>query len=120
MPSFKWITHNDKKILYIDIASQNTNELMDISGRIKKEVNKQPADSVRIVCNVKDGKTNNEINEELKALVKYIDPFVKMIVVTGMGGLQNIVFSGLLMFTKTKKLTSKSSEKEAMDFLAGL
>jgi hypothetical protein len=120
MPSLKWITHQSKRILYIDIASQNTKELLDISERIKKEVDREPIDSVRIACNVKDGKTNNEINEELKRLVKYIDPYVKMIAVIGMGGLQTIVFSGLLMFTRTKKLTSKNSEKEALDFLAGL
>ncbi len=120
MPSLKWITHQSKRILYADIASQNTKELLDISERIKREVDKEPLDSVRLVCNVKDGKTNNEINEELKQLVKYVDPYVKMTAVIGMGGLQTIVFNGLLMFTSTKKLTSKNSEKEALDFLAGL
>ncbi|MGD0278317.1 MAG: hypothetical protein ABSC11_03315 [Smithella sp.] len=120
MPSLKWITHNGKRILYTDIASQTTKELLDISERVKKEVDKEPLDSVRLVCNVKDGKTNSEINDELKKLVKYIDPYVKMIAVIGMGGLQTIVFNGILMFTRTKKLTSKSSEAEALDFLAGL
>ena len=120
MPSFKWITHQGKRILYADIASQNTKELLDISKLVKGEVDKEPLDSVRIVCNVKDGKTNSEINEEIKQLVKYIDPYVKMIAVIGLGGLQNIVFNGVLMFTRSKKVTSKNSEKEALDFLAGL
>jgi hypothetical protein len=120
MPGLKWVVHKGKRILYTDVASQTTKELLNISERIKKEVDKEPPDSVRIVCNVQDGKINSEINEELKQLVKYIDPYTKMIAVIGMGGLQNIVFSGLLMFTRTKKLTSKNSEREALDFLADL
>ena len=120
MPSFKWITHQCKRIIYADISSQNIKELIDISKFIKREADKEPLDSIRTVCNVKDGKTNSEINEELKDLVKYIDPYVKMTAVIGLRGLQTIVFNGLLMFTRTKKLTSKNSEKEALDFLAAL
>ena len=120
MPSMKWVFHQGKRILYADIASQNTKELFDISERIKREVDKEPLDSVRVLCNVKDGKTNSEINEEIKQLVKYIDPYVNMIAVIGLGGLQNILFNSVVMFTRTKKLTSKKSEDEALDFLAGL
>lgn len=120
MPSLKWVNHGNKKILYTDIASRNTSELLDISTRIRREIDKEPLDSVRLLCNVKDGKINAEINDELKHLLKYIDPYVKMIAVIGLGGLQTIVFNSLLMFTRTKKLISKNSEEDALNFLAGL
>jgi hypothetical protein len=120
MPSLKWVDYHSRKILYTDIASRNTEELLDISQRIRSEVGREPLGSVRLLCNVKNGKINSEINEELKQLLNYIDPYVKMIAVVGLGGLQTIVFNSLLMFTRTKKLTSKTSEEEALDFLSGL
>jgi D-mannonate dehydratase len=120
MPSLKWVDYGSKKILYTDIASQNTEELLDISKRLRREIGTQPLDSVRLLCCVKDGKINKEINEEIKQLLSYIEPYVKMIAVIGLGGLQTILFNSVLMFTRTKKLTSKNSEEEALNFLSGL
>ena len=118
MPSFQWIQHKGKRILYTDIASQNTEELLDIVKRLKAEIEKEPLNSVLCLCNVKGGKTNTEINQALKEFVKYVDPYMKMIIVIGLEGLQTIVFNGVLMFTRSKKLTIKNSKEEALDWLA--
>ena len=118
MPSLQWIQHNGKRILYADIASQKTEELLDIVKRLKAEIEKEPLNSVLCLCNVKGGKTNNEINQTLKEFVKYVDPYVKMITVLGLAGLQTIVFNAVLMFTRSKKLTTKNSREEALDWLA--
>ena len=120
MPSLKWIQHKGKRILYMDIASQKTEELLDIVKRLKAEIEKEPPDSVRCLCEVTGGKTNNEINEALKEFVKYVDPYIKMITVIGLEGLQTIVFNAVVMFTRTKKLTKKNSKEEALDYLAEL
>jgi len=118
MPSLQWIQHNGKRILYADIASQKTEELLDIVKRLKAEIEKEPLNSLLCLCNVKGGKTNNEINQALKEFVKYVDPYVKMITVIGLEGLQTIVFNGVIMFTRSKKLTTKNSKEEALDWLA--
>ena len=120
MPSLKWIQHKGKRILYMDIASQKTEELLDIVKRLKAEIEKEPLDSVLCLCEVTGGKTNNEINQALKEFVKYVDPYIKMITVIGLEGLQMIVFNAVLMFTRTKKLTKKTSKEEALDWLAEL
>ena len=120
MPSLKWIQHKGKRILYMDIASQKTEELLDIVKRLKAEIEKEPLDSVLCLCEVTGGKTNNEINQTLKEFVKYVDPYIKMITVIGLEGLQMIVFNAVLMFTRTKKLTKKNSKEEALDWLAEL
>jgi hypothetical protein len=62
MPSLKWILHKGKKIIYTDIASQKTEELLDILKRLKAEIEKEPPDSVLILCEVTGGKTSTEIN----------------------------------------------------------
>ena len=120
MPSLQWVFHKGKKILSTDIASQQTEELLDIVARLKAEIEKEPPGSVLCVCEVTGGKTNNEINQALKEFVKYIDPYMKMITVIGLAGLQTILFNAVLMFTRSKKLTLKDSKEEAFNFLAGL
>ena len=118
MPSLQWITHKGKRILYTDIASQKTEELLDIVKLLKVEIEKEPLNSVACLCNVKGGKTNTEINQALKEFVKYADPYMKIITVIGLAGLQTILFNAVLMFTQTKKLTTKNSKEEALDWLA--
>jgi D-mannonate dehydratase len=118
MPSLKWILHKGKKIIYTDIASQNTEELLDILKRLKAEIEKEPPDSVLILCEVTGGKTSTEINQAIKEFVKYVDPYIKMITVIGLAGLQTILFNAVLMFTRSKKLTIKNSREEALDWLA--
>jgi hypothetical protein len=118
MPSLKWILHKGKRILYTDIASQKTEELLDIVARLKVEIEKEPPNSVICLCNVKGGRTNTEINQTLKEFVKYADQYVKIIAVIGLEGLQKILYNSVLMFSRSKKLTIKNSEEEALDWLA--
>ena len=106
MPSLKWIQHNGKRILYTDIASQKTEELLDIVKRLKAEIEKEPLNSVLCLCEVTGGKTNTEINQVLKEFVKYADPYTKMITVIGLAGLQTILFNAVLMFTRRTALNS--------------
>jgi len=77
MPSFQWITHKGKRILYADIASQKTEELLDIVERLKPVIEKEPPNSVLCICDVTDGKTNTEMMNALKEFAKYIDPYMK-------------------------------------------
>jgi len=120
MPSYKWVHHKGKRILYADIASQKTEELTDIIAQLKGEIVKEPPGSVLAVCEVKGGRQNADMNQALKEFTKEIDPYIKMIAIVGLEGLQTIVFNGLLMFTRTKKVISKNTEPEAFDYLAGL
>ena len=117
MPSLQWIQHAGKRILYTDIASQNTEELLDIVELIKAEIKNEPPNSLLCLCNVKNGKTNAEINKGVKDLVKFVDPYMKMIVVIGLDGLQKILYNSVRMFIRNKNLTVKNSREEALAFL---
>lgn len=120
MPGFKWVDYKGKKILVSDIASQNTEELLDITAKLKKEIEKEPLCSVLGLCNVKGGKINNDINKTLKEFTEQIDPYMKMTAIVGLEGLQQIVLNSVVMFSRTKKVTAKKTEAEALDYLAGL
>ena len=119
MPSFQWITtHNGKKILYADIASQKTEELLDIVERLRPVIEKEPPNSVLCICDVTDGKTNTEMMNALKEFAQSIDPYMKIIVILGIEGLKTILFNSVVMFTRSKKLFLKKSKEEALDWLA--
>jgi hypothetical protein len=118
MPSFQWMQHNGKKILYADIASQKTEELLDIVARIKPVVEIEPLNSIACVCSVKGGKVNTEMVQTLKEFAKYIDPYIKIVVIIGVEGLQTIIFNSVLMFTRSKKIFLKETKEEALDWIS--
>jgi hypothetical protein len=107
-----------KKILYADIASQKTEKLLDIVERLRPVIEKEPPNSLLCICDVTDGKTNTEMMQALKEFAKYIDPYMKIIVILGIGGLKTILFNSVVMFTQSKKLFLKKSKEEALDWLA--
>jgi len=118
MPSFQWITRDGKRILYADIASQNTEEFLDILEQLKPVIDKEPLNSVLCICDVTDGKTNTQMMTAIKEFEKHIDPYMKMIVILGIEGLKTILFNSVVMFTQSKKLFLKKSKEEALDWLA--
>ena len=46
MPSYQWIQHKGKRILYMDIATPSSEELIDITERVKKIIVNEPPKSV--------------------------------------------------------------------------
>ena len=47
MPSYEWLTHKNVRILYMDIASQNPQELDSIIATLKPVIEKEPPNSIR-------------------------------------------------------------------------
>ena len=114
----EWIEHKGKKILYTNIASQKTEELLDIVDRLRQVIEREPPNSVLCICDVTDGKTNPQMIQALKEFAVYIDPYMKTIVLLGIEGLKTILFNSVLMFTRSKKIFLKNSKEEALDWLA--
>lgn len=101
----------------MDIASQTTEEFIDITERIKKVVVKEPPKSIYGLIYVKDGKFNNEINQTIKEFAKYCDPYVKVVASVGVEGLMKIVHNAVIMFTGNKSIVLKKTKEEALDWL---
>ena len=117
MPSYQWIQHKGKRILYMDIASQTTEEFIDITERIKQVVLKEPPKSIYCLVNVKDGKFNNDIINIIKVFAKETEPYVKITASIGVEGLKKIIHSGIILFTGNKNLILKDTKEEALDWL---
>jgi hypothetical protein len=119
MPSYEWIQHKGKRILYMDIASQTTEEFIDITQRIKQVVVKEPPKSILCLVNVKDGKFNNDITRIIKEFAKDTQPYVKVTATLGVDGLKKIIHTAVVTFTGNKDIVLKDSKEEALDWLAG-
>jgi hypothetical protein len=117
MPSVQWIEHKNKKILYMDIASQTTAEFIDIVNRIKLIVAREPYDSVLCLVDGKGGRFNSEISQITKEFAKQYEPHTKKIAIIGLDGLQKVVFNAVVFFTGSKKIFLKTSKEEALAWL---
>jgi hypothetical protein len=117
MPKYQWIQHKGKRILFMDIASQTTEEFIDITERIKQVVIKEPPKSILCMVNVKDGKFNNEISQIIKEFAKYCEPYVKVTASVGVEGLKKIIHNAVIMFTGNKDIVLKDTKEEALDWL---
>ena len=118
MPSYQWIQHKGKRILYMDIAVQTTEELIDITERIKPVIEKEHPHSILCLCNVKGSRFNTEITQVLKEFTKHNEPYMYMTALLGVEGLKKVIYDAVLMFTRRKNLVLKNSREEALDWLA--
>ena len=102
MPSYQWTQHKGKRILYIDFASQTTEEFIDIIKRIKQVVVKEPPKSIYCQVNVKDGKFNNDIIRIIKEFAIDTDTYVKVTASIGVYSFKKIIHSAVVLFTGTR------------------
>jgi hypothetical protein len=86
--------------------------------RLRPVIEKEPPNSVLCICDVTDGKTNTEMMQALKEIAKYIDRYMKIIVILGIESLKTVLFNSVVMFTRSKKLFLKKSKEETLEWLA--
>jgi hypothetical protein len=100
----------------MDIAVQTTEELIDITERVKPIVEKEPPNSVICLCNVKGSRFNTEITQILKEFTKHNEPYMKMTALLGVEGLKKVIYDTIVLYTRRQNLILKNSI-EALDWL---
>jgi hypothetical protein len=117
MLSYKWLVHKGKRILYMNLGTENPEELKDITSRIELEIEKEPPKSISCICNVKGVVIKPVLIPILKDFTKHNEPYMKMTAVIGVEGLKLIFFNSILVFTRRKNLILKNTEEEALEWL---
>jgi len=124
MASFQWMTHQGKRILYMDVISlkptypEKLDEFLTVVKQIEQEIEKEPPRSILSICSVEGGVSTPEITQRLKEFTKHNEPYMKMTAVLGVHGIQKVIYQGLLLFTGRKNLVLKNSKQDALDWLA--
>jgi hypothetical protein len=114
------ITHNGKKIFFMDFS--NLNNVKDINGVISESVNNirnKPMSSLYCLTNISGMHFSSEIKELFQNFVKGNKPYVKASAVVGLNGLQQIIYNGMMKITG-RDIKSFSTIDQAKAWLAGM
>jgi hypothetical protein len=114
------ITHKGKVIHQIDFSNlSQVQEIKEVVNESAGYIRSQPMGSVLTLTKINDMHFSNEIRDIFNAFIKGNKPYVKGGAVVGLGGLQQIVYNGLMKITG-REIKSFPNENIAKDWLAGL
>ena len=118
MAAYEWIEYKGKRILYMDIALKDAEDLKERIAKIEPVVEKEPPKSILCICNLSGGMINPEITQMLTNFMKHNEPYMKMTALTGIEGPQHVVFKAVTMLTDRKNFVLKDSREEALNWLS--
>jgi len=116
MAGVKFIEHVGKKILSIDFAHAELEEIVAVIKEAKFLISKEPLKSVLTITNVQGIRIGFGTVRVLKDLAVSNKPFVKAGAVIGLNNLQKIELDVIMKFSG-RKFPSFSSFAEAADWL---
>jgi hypothetical protein len=119
MPRTQQITHKGKIIFQMDFTSlNNVQEIQNLINESIRYIRSQTKDSVLTLTIISGMHFSNEIKDMFSKFMEGNKPYVKAGAVVGIGGLQQIVYNGLMKITG-RDIKSFSTDDLAKDWLAG-
>ena len=100
MERVRFITHKDRKILYIDFSGCNPEELMTHMREAQRIISSQPEGSVLTLTDVTDARYNRQVSAALKEYTNSNKPFVKAAAVVGVTGMKEVILNAIILFTR--------------------
>ena len=117
MAVYEWINHKGKRVFYMNLVVKTADELRERIQTMKPVIEKEAPKSVLCLADVKDGNFSPEITTMIKDFAKSNEPYIKVTACIGVEGLKEVIFTGVLAFTKRKNLVLKKTRQEALDWL---
>ncbi len=117
MERVKFIQHKGKAILYIDLASCSTIEVLAAIEEAKAAVKTQQRGSVLTLTDVTGTGFDSAVTVAMKELVQHNKPYVAAAAVVGVTGLKQIIFNSVMRFSG-RHLHAFESLEQAKDWLA--
>ena len=114
----EFISYNGKTFFFMDFSDMRSREDVDSLIRPSAEyIRSQSEKSVLTLTNIKGMHFNTEIKNAFSDFLKGNKPFVKAGAVVGIGGLQRIVYNGVMKLSG-RDLRSFETLDQAQDWLA--
>ena len=117
MPAYEWIKLKNKKILHMEIALNNAEDLKKRIAAIEPIVEKEPPKSILCICNLTGGMVNPDMIQILTNFMKHNEPYMKLTALTGIEGPQHVLFKAVTMLTDRDNFVIKESKEEALNWL---
>ena len=114
----EFINYNGKTFFFMDFSDMRTRE--DVTSLIQPSIEyirNQPEKSVLTLSNIKGMHFNGEIKNAFTDFISGNKPYVKAGAVVGIGGLQRIVYNGVMKISG-RDLRSFETLDQAQDWLS--
>jgi hypothetical protein len=96
----KLLVYGGKNIFYMDFSGlKDINDIKHLISLSAEYIRSQPESSLLTLTNLKDMHFNSEVKHEFSEFIKGNKPHIKASAVTGLSGLQRIIYNGLMKIT---------------------
>ncbi|MCU4164514.1 hypothetical protein [Carboxylicivirga caseinilyticus] len=116
----EFISYSGKTFFFMDFSEMKSREEVDTLIKPSAEyIRSQSQKSVLTLTNIKGMHFNNEIKNAFSEFLNGNKPFVKAGAVVGIGGLQRIVYNGVMKLTG-RDIRSFETLDQAQDWLSSI
>lgn len=112
----RFIKHQDKDILFIDITNASKQELLILLPRIKAVVTEQPRDSVLILGDFTGTQIDKDVATRIKEVLVFDRPYVKKAAWLGAKDIPNVFYENFKSFSR-RDLPLFDNREEALEWL---
>ncbi len=117
MDRVRFITHQSKQILLVDLTDCNAEEvIIELLTQVQRIVTTQPRNSVLTLCDLTGTQFSRAAVTRMKEVAVFDRPYVKRAAMVGAESLPKVFHDALQTFSRREFLRFKTRE-EAMDWL---
>jgi hypothetical protein len=116
MDRVRFITHQGKQILLVDLTDCNAEEVIELLTQVQRVVTTQPRNSALTLCNLTGTQFSRAAVTRMKEVAVFDRPYVKQAAMVGAESLPKVFYDALKTFSRREFLRFKTRE-EAMDCL---
>jgi len=116
MDRVRFITHQSKQILLVDLTDCNAEEVIELLTQVQRIVTTQERNSVLTLCDLTGTQFSRAAITRMKEVAVFDRPYVKRAAMVGAESLPKVFYDALQTFSRREFLRFKTQE-EAMDSL---
>jgi hypothetical protein len=116
MDRVRFITHQGKQILFIDVTNCAAEEVIELVTEVQRIVTAQPPKSVLTLSDLAGAQFSRSAVTRMKEVAVFDRPYVKRAALVGAQSLPKVFYEALKTFSQREFRKFKTRE-EAMDWL---
>ena len=117
MDRVRFITHQKKRILLVDLTSCGPEEVIELLTEVQRVVTAQPRNSVLTLNDLTGAEFSRAAITRMKEVAVFDRPYVKWAALVGAHSLPKVFYEALKTFSQREFHTFETRE-EAIDWLA--
>ena len=116
MDRLRFITHQGRQILLIDLTNCSAEDVMKIAGEVQRMVTAQPRDSTLSLSDLTGAQFSRSAFTRMKEVAVFNRPYVKRAAIVGGESLPKVFYEALKTFSR-REFPRFQTRQEAMDWL---